>query len=65
MPQMGGRQLAERIVLLRPQTKVLYLSGHTEDAVIRHGIEKEQTAFLEKPFTPQQLIEKVLEVLHG
>jgi CheY-like chemotaxis protein len=62
MPYLGGRQLAERLAAGRNGLKVLFVSGHTDDAVVRHGVGSE-FAFLPKPFTPAGLARKVREVL--
>ena len=63
MPQMGGKELAERVSTLRPEIKVLFMSGYTDDAVVRHGILEASTYFLQKPFTSAALGQKVREVL--
>ncbi|MDB5311612.1 MAG: Histidine kinase [Gemmataceae bacterium] len=63
MPEMGGRQLVERLARLRPDIKVLYLSGYTDDAVVRHGVLQADVAFLQKPFTMAALTNRVREVL--
>jgi CheY-like chemotaxis protein len=63
MPHMSGRELAESLALFYPDAKVLFMSGHTEDAVIRHGVQTRGIPFLQKPFTPDGLARKVREVL--
>lgn len=63
MPQMSGRQLAERLAPLQPDMKVLFMSGHTDDAVIRHGVKNAMMTFLQKPFTPVALAQKVRAIL--
>ncbi len=62
MPELGGRELAERAASLRPDMKVLFTSGHTQDVLLKEGIRK-GTAFLQKPFTPARLARKVRKVL--
>jgi YesN/AraC family two-component response regulator len=63
MPEMNGRELAEKAALIRPTTKVLYMSGYTDDAIVRHGILDEKMPFLQKPFLVEALALKTREVL--
>ena len=63
MPGMSGGNLAERLRLLRPALKILFMSGYTDDAIVHHGVKQEGAAFLQKPFTPDGLVVKVREVL--
>jgi signal transduction histidine kinase len=62
MPELGGRELAENAVKRRPRLKVLFMSGHTADVILREGIQQGM-AFLQKPFLPAGLVYKVREVL--
>jgi PAS domain S-box-containing protein len=64
MPGMSGRELARQLSASHPQTKVLFLSGYTEDAILHQGGLDPGTAFLQKPFTLQALSRKVREVLN-
>ena len=63
MPQMSGKELYDQIKSQLPQTKVLLMSGYTDDALAHHGVLDEGLSFLEKPFSPLQLTRKVREVL--
>ena len=63
MPGMSGRQLADRIVEMHPETCVLYTSGYTEDAIACHGVIEEGVSFIAKPYTPHGLAQKLREVL--
>jgi len=63
MPKMSGRALADRLIESYPELSVLFMSGYTDEAVLRHGVENAKVAFLQKPFTPATLLEKVRSVL--
>ncbi|MBI4458968.1 MAG: response regulator, partial [Acidobacteria bacterium] len=65
MPGMSGRELAQRLESQRPDMKVLYVSGYTDDVVLRNGLLQPGTAFLQKPFTQNALTHKVRAVLEG
>jgi CheY-like chemotaxis protein len=61
--KLSGRNLAEQLEAQYPHMKVLYMSGYTEDTIVRHGIIEANLAFLQKPFSPVTLTRKVREVL--
>lgn len=63
MPRMSGRELAERVTAMQPRTKVIFMSSYTDDALIRHGVRHAELEFVQKPFKPDDLIAKVMEVL--
>jgi PAS domain S-box-containing protein len=62
MPEVGGRELADVVLGLRPGVKVLFMSGHTEDVILKEGVQQ-GAPFLQKPFTPAALAQKVRETL--
>jgi signal transduction histidine kinase len=63
MPVMGGAELASRLALTRPDMRVLFMSGYTDEAIIHRGVLQEQTAFLQKPFTAEAFGRKLREVI--
>ncbi|HEX6048910.1 MAG TPA: ATP-binding protein, partial [Gemmatimonadaceae bacterium] len=63
MPQMSGRTVAELLTKQRPALRVLYMSGYTDDMVVKRGVLATETEFLQKPFTPEQLLQQVRVVL--
>ena len=65
MPGMSGRHLAERLREERPGLKVLFVSGYTDDVVVRHGVVEAGVQFLQKPYTPSTLTQRVRTVLDG
>ncbi len=63
MPKVNGRELADQLLDQRPDLKVLYMSGYTDNAILNSGILQKEVPFLQKPFTPAALTEKVRDVL--
>jgi len=63
MPKMSGRELADRIIGNRPGIKILFTSGYTDDAIVRHGVLEPGIAFIQKPYRPKALARRVREVL--
>lgn len=63
MPLMNGRELADKLKPERPDMKIMYMSGYTDEAIIRHGVLDSMNAFIQKPFTPISLSKKVREIL--
>jgi two-component system cell cycle sensor histidine kinase/response regulator CckA len=63
MPQVNGRDLAQAVLESRPETRILYMSGYSGEAVVRHGMLTHEMPFLQKPFTPEALARKLRELL--
>jgi two-component system, cell cycle sensor histidine kinase and response regulator CckA len=65
MPGPNGVELADRLRVVRPQTRVLFMSGYTDNAAVRNGLLAPDTAFLQKPFTPEGLLRKIRHVIEA
>ena len=65
MPGLSGPELAQRLKPLHPELRVLYISGHTDDEMLRHGVREGLAAFLQKPFTIDTFARKLRDVLEG
>jgi CheY-like chemotaxis protein len=63
MPGMTGKDLADRLVESHPDLKVLFMSGYTDNIIVHHGMLDEDVQFIQKPFSPSQLLQKVRQVL--
>jgi two-component system cell cycle sensor histidine kinase/response regulator CckA len=63
LPRMSGRQVADALRSSRPETRVLFMSGYTDDAIGHHGILEPGTHFLQKPFTSDSLLHKIRDIL--
>jgi len=65
MPRMGGRQLADKLLAERPGIKVMFMSGYTDDSILRHGVLASGISLLQKPFTRESLLHQVRQILDG
>jgi YesN/AraC family two-component response regulator len=65
LPGLNGREIAERLQESRPGVRVLYMSGYTDDTIIRRGVVEHQHGLLQKPFTAEELERKVAKTLDG
>jgi len=65
MPRMSGHEVANRLAPLRPEMKVLFMSGYTDDAIVHHRVLDADTPFIQKPFAPDALAQKIRDVLDG
>jgi DNA-binding NtrC family response regulator len=63
MPGLSGKELSSRLMMLRPEMVVLYMSGYTDSVVMKQGVQERSVNFIQKPFTPIALSKKVREVL--
>lgn len=63
LPQMDGKRLADLLAQTRPDIKILYMSGYTDEAIVRHGVLARGVHFIQKPFTPEGLARKIREVM--
>jgi FixJ family two-component response regulator len=65
MPEMGAGELVDQLLASRPELKVLYISGYTNDELTRRGLSQTDAAFIQKPFTAEELMRRVREVLES
>jgi two-component system cell cycle sensor histidine kinase/response regulator CckA len=65
MPEMGAGEMAQQLLAQRPEIKVLFVSGYTNDEIVRRGVSRNDAAFIQKPFEAEELMGKVREVLDG
>jgi DNA-binding NtrC family response regulator len=65
MPQMSGKELRDKLTVLRPELKILFMSGYTSNIIAQHGVLEECTQFIQKPFSIHLLAEKVKQMIAG
>jgi DNA-binding NarL/FixJ family response regulator len=65
MPEMGAGELTAQLLARRSEMKVLFVSGYTNDEIVRRGVSRKNAAFIQKPFQAEELMQKVREVLDG
>lgn len=65
MPRLSGQELAERLLMIRPDIRILYMSGYTDRTVVQSGKESIGGDLLKKPFSPDVLVKRVHEALEG
>jgi DNA-binding NtrC family response regulator len=65
MPHFSGTDLAAHLRSTRPELRVLFMSGYSDNAVVRNGLLEDSATFLQKPFTPEELLRKLRSVLDG
>jgi CheY-like chemotaxis protein len=65
MPGLNGKELHERLRALKPELRVLYMSGYNEDVITSHGVLSDDTAFIQKPFSVEELVSRVRSTLDG
>jgi two-component system cell cycle sensor histidine kinase/response regulator CckA len=63
MPETSGKEVADRLRILRPEIKVLFMSGYTDEAIVHHGVLDAKVEFIQKPFTPVAPARKVRQVI--
>jgi response regulator RpfG family c-di-GMP phosphodiesterase len=63
MPKMSGKNVANQVQMVHPETRVLFMSGYTDEAIVHHGIVDSHIAFIQKPFSETGLMQKIREVL--
>ncbi len=63
MPGMSGRELAEHVAVIRPDTRIIFMSGYLDDAIDHLGVQRESERFISKPFLPADLVRKIRSVL--